>query len=1452
MNSFLAGPATNPGDSPLSTDDLTFREVRDALWLARRFGSGAVAGRENPDMPDDSSTTSAADASENPPGGGPSEQEPTTPQRREKWRTGAERFVQATAINLNSGESTAPLTWSATPALPQARHLARALRPFTRNYPSLWKKVLDEEATATRAAEGGSWLPEWRPAAGHRFDVALVVDTSRSMEVWRNSVRELRELLERLGAFGNVRTFLVDFSRPLLKQLALATEGSDTPRSWRELVDPTGRRLVLVATDAIGAAWRSGAAGRLLARWGRSMPVAVLQTMPQRLWHWSGLSPQRVQLSAPVPGAPNRQLRARFDEQTAWFEGEKWCRGTVVPVLALSPDWLADWARLVAQPGAGWIETTAVVAHPDIGGEVLDPPPRPAEEPTAHDQVLHFRTFASQEAFQLAGLLAAAPLSLPMMQVVQRVLLPNSDQSALAEVLLGGLLTRLPAVAEGNDLATPVFEFRDGVREELLATGRRSDTVRVARLTGDCGQHVPVLRNFRDAVDDPEHAEYPEATEETVPHLRVQEALFRALSGRHAARAKRVNQQLDRLMRASDEPTGRVEVQAPAMPLGSGSVPSSGPIIDQPPVKDLALTTTEPFPTADEAQFQPEGGDVTAPGFSHSIEPVQRGAQPSVWGAIPLRNPDFVGRDDLLEQLRSKLAEQGATAVLPEALHGMGGVGKTQTVVEYIYRHAHEYDVIWWVAAEHPTQIRSSFVELANKLGVPSADSADTAVPGVLEALRKGEPFSRWLLVFDNADRPEAVRTFFPAGSGHIIVTSRNSQWAGVARTVEVDLFTRAESEELLRRRDESIDDSEARELAAALGDLPLAIEQAAAWRAQTGMPVQEYLELLDENRTELLEAGTSGDYDLPVAAAWNVALSRLRSEHPAALELLQICAFFGPTPINREVFTRARAVPVPEALREALTDPIKLNRAIREISRYSLAKIDHRSNTLQLHRLVQTVLRNQVNEAEHPEMRHIVHLLLSGGDPGDPTNPETWSRYDDILPHVTVSRAMRCDDEWVRRLVVNLVRYLVNIGDYEGARDISGQAWETLIEKLGESHLDTLEMARQHGIALRRFGFLQQARDLNRKTYQLLATQVGKDSEHMLTMADVVATDLRMQGQFSRERDARREVYERAQRILGDDDPETLRYAHNYSSTLRLTGDFFGARQLDDDVWRRRSLLLGAEHTQTFGTLNALAIDVRECGHYAESCRLQEDALVRQRVLFGDNHMLTRGAARSLAVGKLRMGDYEAARELAAECYEHAHRQLGDLHEDSATTLMNLSTSNRLLGDLSSALDFGQHSTESMTQVHGAEHPFTLVALTNLAIVHRLRGAVDAARELNQRVLAAFRTAFTSDHPFVLVAATNLASDFAKLGEPATAHELDVETVQRSTRVLGAEHPATLTVALNLSLDLNQLGRTDEAAILHAKTVKALRSSLGAEHPVTVAATESQRLDCDTDTMQL
>src|SRR5487761_371229 len=187
--------------------------------------------------------------------------------------------------------------------------------------------------------------------------------------------------------------------------------------------------------------------------------------------------------------------------------------------------------------------------------------------------------------------------------------------------------------------------------------------------------------------------------------------------------------------------------------------------------------------------------------------PASHGTTPVIWDGVPLRNKNFTGREAIFSQLR-RGASSKVTAVLPEdplpkALQGLGGVGKTAVAIEYAYRYRSDYDVVWWIPAEQLPLVRSSLAGLAGRLGLESAMATgiDGAVAAALGALRLGNPYSRWLLIYDNADEPEEFREYIPSGPGDVLITSRNHQWQATIDTVQVDVFARAESREFLGKR---------------------------------------------------------------------------------------------------------------------------------------------------------------------------------------------------------------------------------------------------------------------------------------------------------------------------------------------------------------------------------------------------------------------------------------------------------------------------------------------------------------------------------------------------------------------------------------------------------------------------------------------------------------------------
>jgi tetratricopeptide (TPR) repeat protein len=820
---------------------------------------------------------------------------------------------------------------------------------------------------------------------------------------------------------------------------------------------------------------------------------------------------------------------------------------------------------------------------------------------------------------------------------------------------------------------------------------------------------------------------------------------------------------------------------------------------------------------------------------------------PPVWGNVPARNPNFTGRAELLDQLAERLAPGGVTAVLPAALYGMGGIGKTQVAVEYIYQHLSDFDIVWWIQA---AQIRAGLTELAQRLGLPGSAEAHTAVPAVLEALRIGQPFRRWLLVLDSAESPNAVRPFFPTnGPGHILVTSRNPDWAEIARPLEVAVFKREESKELLRLRGPEITDEDADRLAAALGDLPLAIAQAAAWRTETGMPVSEYLRLFDEKVAEILDTSSPAGYEVSVAAAWNISFDELRTRNPAAHQLLQVCAFFAPEPISRSLFEGVRGVTITPELDEALRDPMQFSRTIRDINRYGLAKIDHRNNTLQVHRLVQLVLSNRMSPQRSTEMNHGAHLLLATHDPNDPVSSRKWPMYQNVLPHAYAAKVIECDDSWARHLVINLMTFLYFWGDHDGAASLARQAVDVWSEKLGETDLQALQAARNLGYYLWTLGRYAEAAEVNQRTVELHRQVSGDNSEETVLAELAVATDLKGRGDFIAALNLNDQIYRKAEGLFGDDDPTTLMTAHDLVVSLGLVGQYRKGRELCEVTYRRRVDVIGYDNPHTISTLNALILTRREAGDYAWARVEQEKLAERSSELFGADKAATLRYFHHLAVARRKAGDYQGALELSARVLERLHLRYGEDHPNAMACALAQSIDLRHAGELGPARELGEQTFDRYRRSLGEHHPHTLSALLDLAVTLRLLGDGAGARQLDERSFEQFRAKLGPDHPHAIVSAINLASDLTALGEIEAALQMDTEALERARRVLGPDHPTTLAVLANLVLDLRTLGRTQETETKYADVVTRYREVLGKSHSGTASGI---RADCDIDPLPL
>ncbi|MEV4830526.1 FxSxx-COOH system tetratricopeptide repeat protein [Micromonospora sp. NPDC049257] len=387
------------------------------------------------------------------------------------------------------------------------------------------------------------------------------------------------------------------------------------------------------------------------------------------------------------------------------------------------------------------------------------------------------------------------------------------------------------------------------------------------------------------------------------------------------------------------------------------------------------------------------------PASNQAAPPAGEDPRPQVWNLRP-RDRSFAGRSAELAELRARLSSGGVAAV--QAVYGIGGVGKTQLVLEYAYRHRADYDVVWWISAEQPGLIGEQFSALGTSLGVLDVGADSTiAQSKVRDFLGIRE---RWLLIFDNVEKPEDLRRWLPDGVGHVLITSRGRNWGEIAQTVELNLLPRHEAVELLTLRLVNISAVEADRIAEDLGDLPLALAQAASYLAESGMSTADYRQSLNEETVGVLDEGRPAGYPHSLAAATILNASALGARDTAALAVLHLCAFLAPEPIPTDLVVTIAAhadrhLDAITPLAQIIDKPFQRQRSISAVGAFGLARVE--LGTITVHRLVQAVLRDQIGPVVAAELRTCIEAALGTVNPGDPRNSANWPRWSMVLPHL-------------------------------------------------------------------------------------------------------------------------------------------------------------------------------------------------------------------------------------------------------------------------------------------------------------------------------------------------------------------------------------------------------------------------------------------------------------------
>lgn len=517
--------------------DLSADEIADTLWLAMHMEKSGVdstsqksqkSKRNLETIEDNSNKRSQQDSSNRSETKISASQPKSTENKAKLYHQKPDKSQKSLEI---------PFKVPDAPSLREQLDLARALRPLMRRISSGSTLVLDEAATTQRIADEGIWLPVLKPTLEPWLDLELVVDEGISMQIWRHTIKELERLLKNYGIFRDVRVWGLiskEQNKIQIRKGIGAIAKNQSPRSAAELIDSSGRRLVLVVSDCVSDLWRSGAVNSALKTWANNVPTAIIQMLPKWLWCRTALGrATEVRFQGLIPSVSNRQLIT--NTVSLWSEIDE-ATGIKVPVFTLEPERVSNWAQMLV--GRGNIKSSGFVFKPEIRNLERDKPSFnfSQSEFTAEQRVQAFRVTASPMARKLAGLLASAPvISLPVVRLIRETMLQDSQQVHVAEVFLGGLLKPLSEIEVDTEPDCVQYSFIDGVRELLIDSVPTSSVLNVVeevskfvakKLGLSLEQFAAVLRN-------PEEISDSKVVEQVQPFAMVTAEILRCLGGKY-------------------------------------------------------------------------------------------------------------------------------------------------------------------------------------------------------------------------------------------------------------------------------------------------------------------------------------------------------------------------------------------------------------------------------------------------------------------------------------------------------------------------------------------------------------------------------------------------------------------------------------------------------------------------------------------------------------------------------------------------------------------------------------------------------------------------------------------------------------------------------------------------------------------------------------------------------
>jgi tetratricopeptide (TPR) repeat protein/nucleoside phosphorylase len=757
-----------------------------------------------------------------------------------------------------------------------------------------------------------------------------------------------------------------------------------------------------------------------------------------------------------------------------------------------------------------------------------------------------------------------------------------------------------------------------------------------------------------------------------------------------------------------------------------------------------------------------------------------------LWNVPFLRNPLFTGREEVLSLLQERFINSISQA---QALCGLGGIGKTQIAIEYIYRHLNRYEQIFWVNAATGHTLIADFASMARQLDL-SIDAEEEH--GLLIKRMKHWllEHDQWLLILDNANTPELVYDFLPGRyKGHILLTTQAQALGPLAQSIEVQELDEKDARALLLWRAKisasehemmnlTLEDEayNIRTIVTLLGGFPLALDQAGAYLEETGCSLAEYLTQLQQKAFALLQrrGATSREHPASLVATWSLSFEKIEQADPLAADLLRFCAFLAPDSIPQELLAADGAPFVSQPDPHPTSFFSYFDEAIALLRRFSMVRRHSHERTFSLHRLVQVVVKAQMDQPLQcfwaERVLQAVNAVFPA--PGEPA----WSQGHRYLPHVSVC-------------MMHLHNYPLNSPEAPGLFSRAGR-W--LHEHAQYKEAETLYLC----------------------ACRLEEQQGDADRPALVKTLDALARLNLDLGMYQQATSFSQRALALKKEVFGAEHPEV-------ASTLYLLGrlshaqvEYSQAQEFYQEALLLNKRGFGLESPETATTLHALAWLFHDQQFYAQAEDLYQQALSIRLQKINKNRVSVAVTLHQLAWLFQQQQRYREAEAFYRQALSMKEQALGPEHPSTAITLHYFARFYHDQKDYEQARVLYQRALAVREQMLGRDHPFSAETLHYLARLFHDQQYYEQAEELYQRALTIREQVYGPDHFTTAMTLHHFARLCQALRKDAQANHFYRRALAIRERSPGQNHPATRAVAQEYALFLHVRQQNSQEAL--------------------------------------